>query len=105
MPRPNDKPHHLDPIFLDFLKPTFVRLSDPQLLIRCVNGYTQNQNESFNSLIWKRYPKHLWRGPDQIEITANVVVIQWNSGCLKASANDLNQLGLTCGKHTINSAQ
>ena len=35
------KVHYLDPVFLDFLLPLFTRRS---LLLRCLPGYSQNQN-------------------------------------------------------------
>ena len=34
------------------LKPIFAELSDESLLEKCLDGETQNQNESFNSMIW-----------------------------------------------------
>lgn len=95
-----DKLHHLDPIFLDLLMPTFVRLSDPVLLERCLNGYTQNQNESFNDLIWKRCPKFLWRGPTQIQVGTNLAVLQWNSGSHIGRQAILDQMSLPYGEHT-----
>ena len=39
------------------IKPIYKDLSDSKLLDRCIHGKTQNQNESFNSLIWERLPK------------------------------------------------
>ena len=40
-----------------FLKPVFEDLSKPQLLEKCIDGATQNQNESFNNILWSRCPK------------------------------------------------
>ena len=34
------------------LKAIFAELSDESLLEKCLDGETQNQNESFNSMIW-----------------------------------------------------
>ena len=39
------------------LKPTFVDLSNDDLLLKCVHGLTRNNNESINNVIWKRVPK------------------------------------------------
>jgi hypothetical protein len=36
------KVHYLDSVFLDFLLPLFIRLSDRTLLLRCLPGYSQN---------------------------------------------------------------
>ena len=40
-----------------FVKPVFEDLSKPQLLEKCIDGATQNQNESFNNILWSRCPK------------------------------------------------
>ncbi|XP_071479563.1 uncharacterized protein [Diadema antillarum] len=56
-----DKDHHLDGRLLEPLLPVLQGLSDESLLSRCLPGYTHNQNEAFNQLIWKRCPKHVWR--------------------------------------------
>ena len=39
------------------LKPIFSDLSDENLRRKCIHGKTQNQNQSFNGLIWRRTPK------------------------------------------------
>ncbi len=39
-----NKSHHLDPVFLPLLIPIYRRLSDVNLLRKCLGGYTQNQN-------------------------------------------------------------
>ena len=39
------------------VKPIFVNLSEDDLLEKCLHGKTQNQNESFNGMIWQRIPK------------------------------------------------
>ena len=39
------------------LKPIFEELSYEDLLNKYLHGLTQNQNESFNTMIWDRLPK------------------------------------------------
>ena len=39
------------------IKPIYARLSDDKLLQKCLDCKTQNQNESFNGMIWNRLPK------------------------------------------------
>ena len=95
-----DKDHHLDPIFLKLLKPTFQRLSEEQLLVRCLPGYTQNQNESFNSLIWSRCPKHRWRGPVTLNIAVYLAIMQWDCGTHKTRKLNLRALNLPEGTYT-----
>lgn len=40
-----NKPHHLDPVFLKFLTPLFNQLNDKKLLKRCLPGLSQNAND------------------------------------------------------------
>lgn len=88
----DDKPHHLDPVFCHLLKPVFDRLSEKQLIERCLPGYSQNQNKSFNSFIWKRAPKHTWRWPNVIRAAVNIAVIQWNVGQVEADRSSFRHL-------------
>ena len=39
------------------LKPILEDLSHEDMLKKCLHGLTQNQNESFNAMIWDRIPK------------------------------------------------
>ncbi|KAJ8043255.1 hypothetical protein HOLleu_10266 [Holothuria leucospilota] len=96
----DDKPHHLDPVFLNILRPHFERLSSPDLLERCLGGFTQNQNESFNALIWKRCPKHTYNGPHRVQTAMNLAVIQWNSGSETGRRLIFDKLGLSYGMYT-----
>lgn len=65
-----DSPHHLDPAFLNFLQ----RL----IFVEEMSAwYSQNQNESLNSLVWLRAPKHKQRGT---ELAVILAVMQFNQG-------------------------
>ena len=75
-----DKPHHLDPVFEKYLHPIYERLSDPALLSRCLPGFTQNANESINSLVWIRCPKHKWHGRKRILLATASVTLQFSAG-------------------------
>ena len=57
-------------------------LSRDDLLERCLGGYTQNANESFNATIWRLAPKHLNCGIKIIEIAAYLAAGTFNNGCL-----------------------
>ena len=76
-----DVPHHLDPTHKDCLiplrlaqhiKPIFERLCDRSLLEGCVLGATQNQNESFNSVVWLRCSKTDFCSPDTVNLAVNL---------------------------------
>ena len=66
--------------FYDELKPIYDRLSDAKLLERCKDGYTQNQNESFNGLVWNHAPKHKFFGYIMIRSAANLAAGYFNDG-------------------------
>ena len=81
------KDHHLDAVFLDFLLPEFQHLSEYSLLLRCLPGYSQNVNESLNSLVWNRAPKHHYKGPQVVKIAVMSAILYFNSGA--ASRQDV----------------
>ena len=62
------------------VKKAFVDLSKDSLMQRCVLGATQNQNESFNSIIWSRCPKTDFYSNEVVEMAAHLAVITFNSG-------------------------
>ena len=70
----------LPPCFLPLLKPIFIRLSDNALLTRVLDGYIQNPNESLHSVMWKKCPKHILRGPKSVCIPVHTAVMQYNGG-------------------------
>lgn len=55
-PLPDDVLTAMKPIYED------LTISKDELLERCVGGFTQNNNESLNQLIWKVTPKILPAG-------------------------------------------
>jgi hypothetical protein len=59
-------------LFYESLLPTFDKSSESALLKRlerCKEGVSQNQNESFNKLIWTYASKHKHHGYRNIKIT------------------------------------
>ena len=60
----------LPPIFRKELKPLFTRLSSDESLKRCLKGVTQNQNESLNSVLWKKCPKSVFCGKQKLSACA-----------------------------------
>lgn len=66
----------------EHIKPVFSRLSSPQLLEKCLLGATQNQNESFNSTIWNRYPITEFASPGAVNIAVNLAVLTFNEGMI-----------------------
>lgn len=91
--------HDYSPLPEDVLKaiePIYKLLSEQKLLERCVGGFTQNNNESLNQLIWKIAPKKLSGSVEIVEIAAHVASSVFNEGN-KAYLSFLNGLGLSVG--------
>lgn len=90
-------PNKAAPLFLELFK----KLSDPALIKRCLLGASQNQNESFNSLIWNRCPKSEFCSNTVVSIAVDLAVMTFNSG--KVSLQSLlDRLGLGYGPLTSN---
>jgi len=74
---------HPEPLHQDVAKyilPIYEDLSKKELLEKCLGGFTQNANESFNSTIWRLAPKHLHCGRKIIEIAAYIAAGIFNEG-------------------------
>ena len=82
------------------LKPIFAELRDETLLEKCLHGKTQNQNESFNSMIWDRIPKTRYVSLTQLELGVYEAVANFNIG-KKASALIYEKMNLLPGTFTL----
>ena len=75
--------HHSNTIpaaVMDAIKPIYEELTQPDLLQRCIGGFTQNNNESFNQYIWKLIPKHSYSGLRVLKIGIYIAVSCFNDG-------------------------
>ena len=92
----------LPSVIRDTIIPVFVSLSDDNLLQKCLDGKTQNNNESLNGLIWKRCAKDVFVGRVILELGVASPVIALNnglSGIIEVS-NKLNiKPGTFCKKY------
>jgi len=77
---PYEHPAPLHPDVQKSILPIYEDLSRDDLLERCVGGFTQNANESFNSTVWRLAPKHLHCGSKIIEIAAYLAGGMFNDG-------------------------
>lgn len=91
--------HSLPNAVLETIKPVYKDLSDVNLLRKCLHGQTQNQNESFNNLIWERAPKTVFVGHQTIWIAVHDAVITFNNGAARRLLV-LNEMGLKPGFNT-----
>lgn len=62
------------------VRKVFDDLSNDSLLDKCLHGKTQNQNESFNNLIWERLPKTTYVGMTQLALGIYDAVAYFNMG-------------------------
>jgi hypothetical protein len=81
---------------LKLVKPIYERLSNDELLKKCLDGKTQNQNESLNGMIWKRLPKIVFVGADVLQLGVYDAVAHFNIGS-KTSVQILKELGMVPG--------
>ena len=84
-------------------KPIFEELQNGKLLKKCLHGKTQNQNESFNSVIWKRVPKDIYIGARTFSMGGgggvNDAIAHFNDGNV-ATLNIYNEIGIDSGHYT-----
>ncbi|CAN8006086.1 unnamed protein product, partial [Ixodes hexagonus] len=60
--------------------PLYNRLAKADLLARCSRMQTQNANESYNALVWKRCPKTEFASLKTVETAAALAVLDFNAG-------------------------
>ena len=81
------------------IEPIYNDLSKNKLLERCLGGFTQNSNESYNQFIWKLSPKHLPGGAVPVGIAAYLSACIFNEG--QASILKVFKwLGVPCGSNS-----
>ncbi|KYN00045.1 hypothetical protein ALC62_09190 [Cyphomyrmex costatus] len=96
-------PSPLHPDVEKHILPIFNDLSKDELLIRCLGGYTQNANESFNSIVWRLAPKHLHSGAKIVNIAAFISASIFNEG-YNAILMMMNELQIVIGQQANNFA-
>ena len=84
--------------YLKHMLPLYTRLTNEDLLMGCIPGLTQNQNESFNATVWKRCPKEKRFGGNSVKRAMGLAVMTWNSG--KQYSTLLENMHLSSNWHT-----
>ena len=72
--------NYLPSAVMQAISPVWKDLSKTELLVKCLSGYSQNQNESLNS-IWKYCPERKHHGLETVETAVGVAVSIFNDGC------------------------
>ena len=81
---------------MELVKPIFKDLTSPDLLNKCLDGYTQNANESLNQKIWKICPKNQYHGAKSVRTAVGLATITFNDG-LKILSEVLDHLNIPVG--------
>lgn len=96
--------HSLPKAIMEVIKPIFTTLSKPELLERCVGGYNQNSNESFNNCVWKLAPKASFSGMNSLSFACFSAVTTFNDG--KGGLLDImKEFNLNIGENAANWAK
>ena len=66
---------HLPTAVMEKVYPVYKDLARTELLRTCVDGYTQNANESVNSVIWKYCPTSKYHGLESVNIAVAIAVL------------------------------
>jgi len=83
------------------IEPVYKELSNDDLLNRCIGGFTQNSNESFNSTIWAMAPKSVSSGKNVLDIATNIAICIFNDG-MSPVMRIMEILGITIGANCYN---
>ncbi|XP_053984318.1 uncharacterized protein LOC128879316 [Hylaeus volcanicus] len=78
------------------IKPIYTDLSRNELLERCLGRNTQNNNESFNGLLWHFAPKHVYSGAKTVKIAAYLASGIFNDG-YQSILKTINTMGIIIG--------
>ena len=91
--------NRLPEVFLDVLRPVFLKLSETNLLKRCVFGTTQNPNKCLNSLVWVRCPKQRHHGVKLVRCAVASAVCHFRGGS-SCQERVMERLMIPAGRHT-----
>lgn len=90
-------------VCMEAIKCVYERLTSRELLERCLGGFTQNSNESFNNNIWTILTKRTFSGMAILQLGVKLAVIKFNDGA--AGVLDvLEEVGCKLGSNSINGA-
>lgn len=83
------------------VKPIYEELTRDELLNRCLGGFTQNSNESFNSIVWSMAPKTTSSGKTVLDTAVYLATLCFNDG-FAAIMKVMEQLDIIIGLNCYN---
>lgn len=92
--QPYSHKNNLPVPIMDIVKPIFKDLANTDLLRKCLDGYTQNANESVNSVIWKYCSKTRFHGLTVVQTAVAIAVCLFNDGASTVKTM-LEKMGIT----------
>lgn len=96
----NEKSPGLPKPIMDIVKPVYMELCDQNLLKKCLHGMTQNNNESFNGVLWQMVPKSTFVELKTLQLGAYLAVLQFNKG-MSSVITVLESMGITTGQYML----
>jgi len=78
----------------------YEELSSENLLQQCIGGFTQNNNESLNALIWSFAPKCVFSGTKTVEIASYLAASIFNEG-YKSLLKMIHVMNITIGPNAV----
>lgn len=82
------------------MEPIWTALTSDDLLSACLHGKSQNQNESFNKVVWDKIPKTTFVGLDVFRIGVLDAIIDFNDGSLER-LKIFDYLGILYSTNTV----
>ena len=70
----------LEPYQMEELLKIYQRLTTDDMMMRCLKGFTQNQNESLHARIWRICPKHRNATKRMLDFATATAVSNYNMG-------------------------
>lgn len=64
----------------NYVKPIYEKLTNDELLTRCLGRNTQNNNECYNKTLWAVVPKHTFAGKEVVELAVQITLSIFNEG-------------------------
>ena len=81
------------------VRPIYMDLIAAKELEKCLHGKTQNQNESYNNMIWERIPKSNYVGLKKLKFGVYDAVVNFNDG-RQGTLDIMESSGMIPGHYT-----
>uniref|UniRef100_A0A1B6CIY4 Uncharacterized protein n=1 Tax=Clastoptera arizonana TaxID=38151 RepID=A0A1B6CIY4_9HEMI len=94
------KSHNLPYEVMVQIKQIYRDSANPDLLKKCLDQKTQNQNESFNNAIWSKIPKNIFVRLNTLKLGIFDAVLTFNNG-FSSKLDVYNKLGIKLSENSV----